>query len=471
MIQSPDKKYQSLIEKVYSFKQEQVFRFWDELSDSEKKELLRQIQTIDFELMSKLSAQAIRHSSKKTTREKLDEADIISMDERLSDEAESLQLGEDLLQQGKIAAFLVAGGQGTRLGFDGPKGMYPVTPVKKKSLFQLHAEKLIATGKKFGKEIPWFIMTSETNHQQTIDFFKENDFFNYKKDCLTFFSQEMIPGMDQNGKFILDAKNHIFTNPNGHGGSISALWNSGAIEKMQSNKIEYIFYFQVDNVLANICDPVYLGYHVKHKSQMSNKVVRKAYPEEKMGVICKINGKTGLIEYSDLSKEDMYAKNSDGSLKYWGGNIAIHIFNLDFIVKENEGGFRLPYHIANKAIPFLDENGRLINPEEPNGIKFEAFVFDALLDTEQSISLEVERSKEFSPLKNKDGLDSPETVHRDLCNLYGGWFENVGNEVPRDEEGNVPIDVEVSPLYALHESEFKNKYTKAEKLESGFYIE
>lgn len=471
MIHSRDNKYQQLIEKVYQFKQEQIFRFWDELNENEKIGLLQQINTIDFELMSKLSKKAIGELVKEVKEEQLEIADIISLEDRNKDEAEAREIGENLLRQGKMAAFLVAGGQGTRLGFEGPKGMYPVTPVKKKSLFQLHAEKLIATGNRYNNPIPWFIMTSETNHNQTIDFFKQNNYFGYDEANITFFSQEMIPAIDKNGKYILDEKNHIFTNPNGHGGSISALWNSGAIEKMQSKGIEYIFYFQVDNVLAEICDSVYLGYHVLHQSEMSNKVVRKTYPEEKMGVICKINGKTGLMEYSDLSEDDMYTKNPDGSLKYWGGSIAIHIFNLDFVVKENSGGFQLPFHVAHKSIPFLDESGKVINPDETNGIKFESFVFDALLDAQKSISLEVERTKEFSPLKNKEGLDSAETVTRDLCNLYGGWLEDTGVEVPRDEEGNVAVNIEISPLYALDEKELKNKYTKSEKITSGLYLE
>jgi len=471
MIQAPDKSYQNLIEKVYSFKQEQIFRFWEELINNEKNELLKQINAIDFELFSKLSDDVLNATDKEPADIKLDVAEIISMNERIDKETEAREIGEDLLNQGKMAAFLVAGGQGTRLGYDGPKGMYPVTPVKKKSLFQLHAEKLIARGKKYNNSIPWFIMTSETNHNQTVEFFKQNNYFGYDKSNINFFSQEMIPAIDSNGKFILDVKNHIFTNPNGHGGSLSALWNSGAIEKMQSKGIEYIYYFQVDNVLADICDPVYLGYHVLNKSEMSNKVVRKAYPEEKMGVICKINGKTGLMEYSDLPEDDMYAENTDGSLKYWAGNIAIHIFNVDFIEKENKGGFKLPYHIAKKAIPCLDKNRKLIKPDKPNGIKFESFVFDALLDTQKSISLEVEREKEFSPLKNKDGLDSPETVKRDLCNLYGGWLEQNNVVVPKNEHGDVKADIEINPLFALNDTELKNKNVNTIRVESGLYLE
>ena len=471
MIQAPHKKFQQLIEKVYAYNQEHVFRFWQDLTNAEQIELLKQISTIDFELMSNLSHDVVNNADNKSDEKTLDIANILSLKERTKGESEAQKIGEDLLQKGKIAAFLVSGGQGTRLGYEGPKGMFPVTPVKKKSLFQLHAEKLLAAGIKYNHQIPWFIMTSETNHEQTVDYFKRNNHLGYDASNITFFSQEMIPAIDKNGKFILDAKNHIFTNPNGHGGSLSALWKSGSLEKMHSSGIEYIFYFQVDNVLAQICDPVYLGYHVKRESEMSNKVVRKSFPEEKMGVICKINGKTGLVEYSDLPEPEMYATNPDGSLKFWAGNIAIHIFNIDFVMRQNKGGFKLPFHIAHKVIPSLDDNGNKIIPEKTNGIKFESFVFDALLDAQNSISLEVARELEFSPLKNRAGLDSPLTVKRDLCNLYGGWLENSGIKVPRDKEGNISAEIEINPLYALNESDLKSKNLDFKKVDSVIYLE
>jgi UDP-N-acetylglucosamine/UDP-N-acetylgalactosamine diphosphorylase len=471
MIQAPHKKFQQLIEKVYEYNQEHVFRFWQDLTNAEQIELLKQISTIDFELMSNLSHDALNNADNKSDVKILDIADIVTLKERTEGESEAQKIGEDLLKKGKVAAFLVSGGQGTRLGYEGPKGMYPVTPVKKKSLFQLHAEKLLATGIKYNHQIPWYIMTSETNNEQTVKYFKQNNHFGYNESNITFFSQEMIPAIDKNGKFLLDKKNHIFTNPNGHGGSLSALWKSGSLEKMHSSGIEYIFYFQVDNVLAQICDPVYLGYHVKHESEMSNKVVRKSFPEEKMGVICKINGKTGLVEYSDLPKSEMVATNPDGSLKFWAGNIAIHIFNLDFVMRQNKGGFKLPFHVAHKVIPYLDDNDNNIKPSEINGIKFEAFVFDALLDTQKSVSLEVERELEFSPLKNKEGLDSPETVKRDLCNLYGSWLENSDIKVPRDKKGNISTEIEINPLYALNESDLKNKNIDLQKIDSSLYLE
>jgi UDP-N-acetylglucosamine/UDP-N-acetylgalactosamine diphosphorylase len=379
--------------------------------------------------------------------------------------------GEEMLSRGKIAAFLVAGGQGTRLGFDGPKGMFPVTPVKKKSLFQLHAEKLLATGKKYGVGIPWYIMTSLTNNEQTITFFKKNNYFGYHKDHVIFFIQQMIPAIDRQGKLILDQADHIFMNPNGHGGSIKALSESGALSNMKERGIEHLFYFQVDNVLTRICDPDYIGYHVLAGSEMSCKVVHKKYPEEKMGILCKINGKLGLVEYSDLSTEEMNASNPDGSLKLWAGNIATHIFDCKFLERENMGGFRLPYHIAEKNIPYIDPNGHLITPEEKNGIKFETFVFDALMDVNQSVCIEVERQEEFSPLKNKEGENSPETVRIALLNLYARWLEDTGHVIPRNKKGEPSINIEISPRVALTGDDLQIKKGEINNIADQFYLE
>ena len=470
MIQHSNSNVQKKIEEVYQNQQEHIFRFWESLNEKQRKNLLAQIELIDFSLLSRLTGQALGQKDTQKNYE-LSAPEVITLDQRMQEDTAARTAGEEILSQGKIAAFLVAGGQGTRLGFDGPKGMYPVTPVKKKSLFQLHAEKLLATGKKFGTEIPWYIMTSITNNEQTIDYFRTNNYFGYDKDNLIFFIQQMIPAIDRQGKLILDHADHIFMNPNGHGGSIKALWESGALSNMKERGIEHLFYFQVDNVLTRICDPVYIGYHLLAGSEMSCKVVRKKYPEEKMGILCESNGKLGLVEYSDLSKEDMYALNTDNSLKLWAGNIATHIFDCKFIERENEGGFRLPYHIAEKSIPYIDANGQLITPEEKNGIKFETFVFDALMDVKQSVCIEVERQQEFSPLKNKEGENSPETVRMALLNLYVRWLEDAGHAIPRNNSGEPSIDIEISPQAALTEGDLQKINIKPGDISDQFYVE
>ena len=471
MIKSTNNAWQKYIDQVYQAGQEHIFRFWDELTESGRGNLIKQISEIDYDLLDELTNQAFENIGDVVTDHRLEPADFITLKERESQDEIAIEIGERAIANGKVAAFLVAGGQGTRLGFDGPKGKYPVSPVKKKSLFQLHAEKLLAIGKKYGNTLPWYIMTSQTNYEQTTDFFKERDYFGYDQKDMFFLIQEMIPAIDRQGKLILDAKDHIFMNPNGHGGSLKAMWKSGAITDMKQRGVDTIFYFQVDNILNPLCDPAYLGYHIRAKSEMSNKVVRKKYAGEKMGVLCKIDGKLGLVEYSDFDEELKNATNPDGSLQFWAGNIATHIFNLAFIERENRDGFRLPYHIAEKSIPYIDDDGNLIKPDDKNGIKFESFVFDALLDVNKSVSIELKREKEFSPLKNKEGENSPQTVHDDLNNTWAGWLERAGFDLGRDKDGKLTRNIEISPLFALNADDVLQKKDRIHIPDGDIYLE
>lgn len=457
--------FTKLKELLFKYKQEHLLRFWDELNHNQQEKLYNQIMTIDFELMDSLIRQT-QQSSDLDIQVKLTEAELISLNEREISDKEMTQLGNSLIKKGKVAAFLVAGGQGSRLGFEGPKGVYPITPVRKKSLFQLHAEKIRAISNSNNVTIPWYIMTSIANHADTVAFFEENNYFGFDKNDIMFFEQNMLPAVDKNGKMFLEDKDSVFMSPNGHGGSIKAIWDSGALLDMKKRGIEYIFYFQVDNVLTYICDPAFIGYHAKHDAQMSSKVLRKAFPEEKIGIICNINGKTGVVEYSDLPEEDMYAKNDEGELKFWAGSIAIHVINTDFIEKENITGFKLPYHIAEKNIPYLTENGEIIKPADKNGYKFETFVFDALQHCERTISIEVSRELEFSALKNKTGVDSEETTIRDLNRFYSDWLKRAGIEI--EGIGNV----EISPKFANTEKELiQKKHKIPEKITGNFYLE
>jgi UDP-N-acetylglucosamine/UDP-N-acetylgalactosamine diphosphorylase len=483
VIRADDKKLQDKIDRIIAGGQGHIFAFWEKLNQVQQRHLLNQVQQIDFDLLQHFIDLA--HHSEKYAHGKQNilPAEVISLSDRQYRDAEALQIGEKILREGKVAAVLVAGGQGTRLGFSGPKGVFPVTPVKKKSLFQLHAEKLLALNRKYNVTIPWYIMTSQTNHEQTIKYFQDNKFLGYRSEDIFFFTQAMIPAIDHRGKLIIDGVDHIFMNPDGHGGSLKALWQSGAVADMRKRGIEQIFYFQVDNVLLRICDPIYIGYHVQAQADMSNKVVRKAYPEEKLGIICYIDGRLGVVEYSDLSKEDAYALKPDSSLKYWAGSIAIHMLSVDFVEKENKEGFKLPYHIAHKSIPYLNNQGKLVQPAKKNGIKFETFVFDALLDAEKVVSLEVQREKEFSPLKNAEGENSPQTVRQSLVDLYCDWLEQAGykglrdrgtkaqrhkgTKAQRDKETKL---IEISPLFALDAEELKQRKFKIDPQADEIYL-
>ncbi|MCD6116616.1 UDPGP type 1 family protein [bacterium] len=460
MISGRTEKEQDIIEAIYNEGQGHVFRFWDELSDQDKTELINQLSGIDFNLIKNLHRDFVGSPEESNKNYNLEPAEIISIprtDKQKKAEEEARLTGEKALADGRAAAFLVAGGQGTRLGFNGPKGCFPIAPVTGKTLFEVHADKILAAAEKYNVIIPWYIMTSEANHDATVSYFEENGFLGFNKKDVMFFKQEMLPAVDKNGRLILDSKAHVFMSPNGHGGSFPALFKSGALDDMEKRSIDIISYFQIDNVLVTIIDPVFIGYHIKQKAEMSSKMVEKAFPEEKVGVFGRVDNRLVVVEYSDLSRNDMYAVNQDGSLKYGAGSIAIHLINRDFVRHNMQEGMTLPFHVAHKKVPYVDEKGARIVPDEPNGYKFETFVFDALSRTTSSVIMEVAREDEFSPVKNREGEDSAETAKRDMSNFFGAWFEKTGVSVPRDAGGNVKTAIEISPFFAADEKEFKGK--------------
>ncbi len=463
-----------LLQQVRAAGQNHVLRYWNELDDSSRNKLLAQLREIDFDLLARLYRNLIENPAGAKLSSRLEPADFIQLPKTPEEKQPfevAKQVGEQALRQGRVAAFVVAGGQGTRLGFTGPKGIFPITPVKQKSFFQLFAEQIKALSRKYQTTIPWLIMTSESNHEGAVEFFERHDFFGLPSADVMLFQQEMIPALDEQGKLILDAKDHIFTNPNGHGGSLSALHKSGALENLRARGIDLLFYFQVDNVLVKICDPVFIGFHLQNRAQMSAKVVSKRDAHEKVGVVAKIGGRLGVVEYSDLSEEQKSQTNPDGSLTFRAGSIAIHVFDVAFIEELNRDGFKLPWHVAHKVIPFLDERGEEQTPSRPNGYKFETFVFDALMYAERTVILEVAREQEFSPVKNDSGPDSPETARRDLVNLYGAWLEQAGVAVPRDAHNNVQGNIEISPLFALDAEELAAKISREIKFDGELYLE
>jgi UDP-N-acetylglucosamine/UDP-N-acetylgalactosamine diphosphorylase len=379
------------------------------------------------------------------------EADIIKIPETSEEEAlykKALETGELLIREGKVAVLIVAGGQGSRLGFEGPKGTFPATSIKKKSLFQLFAESIQGITRKYATYMPLLIMTSEENHEDTIYFFKLNNYFGLEKDNVHFFRQGMIPSITPEGKLILKDETHLFTNPDGHGGSLKALHDSGLLHDLMAKGFTELFYCQVDNPLVRMADPVFLGYHVLSNTQVSTKVVRRTNISEKVGIYLSINGKDAIAEYSDLPPEFMAALDEKGNICYWAGNTAIHAFSLAFIKHINHHGYAVPYHCARKSIEIKDNDGLSINADT---WKFETFVFDAIPLAEKTCCMEVIREKEFSPIKNSDGADSPDTALIAMNNLHRSWLEDAGVKVPPSTQ------VEISPLFALDKEEFKEK--------------
>ena len=447
-----------LREKIQRAGQGHIFRFWNDLSNDSKQKLVSQVESIDFDLLKRLKGTYIDNPEVRLFSGTLEPPPIIPIpitEPQKQDAEQAKRIGEKLLRESKVGAILVAGGQGSRLGFDGPKGMFNIGPISGKTLFQLFADRINALNRKYATTIPWFIMTSEANHQETVEYFQENNFFDLKAEDVYFFKQGMIPAIDSNGRVFLDAKDHIFTSPNGHGGTLSALRDSGCLDEMKHRGIEELFYFQIDNVLIKICDPVFFGYHHRDRADMSLKVLSKRDPYEKVGVVGKMDGRLIVIEYSDLPDKDKEARNEDGTLKYRGGSIAIHVFKREFLEEESSQA-KLPYHLAHKKIDCLDETGKLVQPSEPNGYKFEMFIFDALSDAERAVIMEVERTKEFSPVKNKEGIDSAETARIDLLDYYRFMLEQAGIVMPADFSPEQSL-IEISDNFAMDVEELKRK--------------
>lgn len=356
------------------------------------------------------------------------------------------QEGESLIRDGKVAVLIVAGGQGSRLNHEGSKGTFPISPVNKKSLFQLFGEQVRSLCSRYATRIPLLIMTSRENHQETVNFFRSHNHFGLNPDEVYFFQQAMLPSVTPEGKLILKDRTSILTNPDGHGGSLKSIYDSGHLKLLLSSGISELFYCQVDNPLVRIADPVFLGYHRLVEAECSTKVVRRRGIDEKVGVYLRLNGADAIIEYSEISSEHITALDEKGDILYWPGNTAIHIFSLSFVERLNDHGYALPYHRALKEVETAD--GKIVP-----GWKFETFVFDAIPLARKTCCVEVAREEEFSPVKNRDGTDSPATARRDMCRLYQNWLRAAGVETSSDSQ------IEISPILALDKEEFVARFS------------
>lgn len=437
-----------------------VFQYWDELTSQQQEQFIAQLNGIDVNSIQQfidLLDNPIDHADDLSSFDPPEIVFLPKTEDEIKNEKKALETGESAISQGKLGVFVVAGGQGSRLGFDGPKGSYPIGPVTERSLFQIFVEKILAANKKYQTNIPYYIMTSEANNKATIDFFKTHNYFGMDPKDIYFFTQKMLPALNEDRKLAMDRKDHLFMSPNGHGGSLLALYESGALDDMKKRGIELISYYQVDNPLIKIVDPRFVGYHLQKGSEASSKTAIKTDPMEKVGIFGMCDGRLRVIEYSDMPHDELHACLADGSLKYDAGSIAIHLFDVDFVYRLAGDGLKLPYHIAHKKIPYVNEAGEIIKPDSSNGYKFETFVFDALQYAEKTLILEIDRKEEFSPVKNATGKDSAVTCRQDMVNLYGKWLEAAGISVAKDSDGNVTQTIEISPLFANDSDNLKEK--------------
>lgn len=448
----------SIAERLAQHGQTHLLRWWPQLDDARRQALLAQLEALDFARLA-----AILRGDGAADHEQIVEcaaraqppSELVRLPPRGGDPAEwsrASECGETLLREGRVGAILVAGGQGTRLGFDRPKGEFPVGPLSGKSLFQLFCEQLAARSRRAGRPLPYFIMTSSATHSRTQQFFKEHAWFGLDPADVYFFQQGSLPAVDhETGRILLDRKWHVSESPDGHGGLLHALHRHGLLNVMADRGIELLYYHQVDNPAAILADPAFLGLHVLHDSEVSTKVVAKTSPDERMGVVVSVDGRTQIIEYSDLPPERAAARDADGGLRLWAGSTAMHVFQRRFLERLVREGCALPYHRACKAVPHIDEHGRRIAPAQPNACKFEQFIFDALPLARSALIVEAERSREFLPLKNRDGADSPVTVRQGLLRIARDWLSTARAVVAADAR------VEISPLFALDAADLADR--------------
>jgi UDP-N-acetylglucosamine/UDP-N-acetylgalactosamine diphosphorylase len=424
-----------LIQKYEAFGQGHVFHFWQTLDPGSRAALAAQAARIDLAELRRVHEQS--RSLASPGARSLEPASVECLPIHGGSparRAEGCERGEALLRAGRAAVLVVAGGLGTRLGFDAPKGVFPLGPATRRTLFGLQAQKIRGARRRFDAPIPWYVMTSPATDAPTRAFFAEHKNFGLPDEDVFFFCQGTAPALDFEGRLLLESPGRIAESPNGHGGSFQALADSGALDDMQARGVTTISYYQVDNPLIQLADPLFLGLHDLARAEMSAKVVRKLDPMEKVGVLARVDGHVGIVEYTEIDDENRHRKDASGELVYWAGSIAIHAIDVAFARRiAADAEQYLPYHASAKKIPHVDVEGRAVAPREPNGNKLERFLFDALPAAERVALVEVARDEEYAPLKNASGGDSPQTAREALDAVARRWLAIGAIEVPADQ--------------------------------------
>lgn len=453
--------HSQLLDRLRPHGQEHLLQFWEELSPSERTELAAQIESVDLAHVAKLHREATAKSKAPAEAKGAASGSMAELAARaepppavrLADQTTNTaqaerarKAGEQALAAGKVGVALVAGGQGSRLGFDHPKGLFPIGPVSGATLFQILFQKIAATQRKYGADVPLYLMTSPATHEETLAALDKFDRFGLSAKNVCVFCQGTMPAVDaETGRLLLEEKGKLFLSPDGHGGMLQALVRSGALLDMRRRGLTQLFYMQVDNPLAVVCDPSFIGYHLGSGSEVSTQVVAKHDPLERVGNVVSIDGRVQIIEYSDLPEETARQTLADGSLKLWAGNIAVHVFDLAFLERASGDSGSLPFHIARKAAPHVGHTGEIVTPDKPTAIKFERFIFDLMPAARHSLVYEVDQQETFAPVKNASGAksDSPETVQAQMVALHKKWLTAAGATV------DAGVRVEISPQFGL----------------------
>lgn len=447
-----------LMQAVAEAGQEHLLRYISELDSQSAAVFEKQLGDVNWENIPALAAEYVVCRPEISIPDDLKPAEFYPL--KPADDATAALYckadakGVELLKNGKVCCLTVAGGQGTRLGFDGPKGTYPIGPVSSRTLFSYFASSIRRASEKYGRQLNWYIMTSPINREATENYFVQEKFFGLPQESVFFFTQGTMPAFGVDGKLLLSSKGSLALSPDGHGGTLLALRKSGALDKMIADGNEYISYFQVDNPLVPVVDPRFIGLSALESADMSAIMLSKTNPYEKLGNFCVSNSRTMIIEYSDLPEELAEKRNPDGTLAFIAGSPAIHVLSRKFVEKLTSGGtLRLPWHRADKKIPCLDADGNLFAPAEPNGVKLESFIFDALPLAEKVVILEGDRKEVFAPTKNAVGVDSAESCREMLTARNARRLEAAGVVIPRNADGKVDAVIELDPARVLDDAD------------------
>ncbi|MBN2217152.1 MAG: UDPGP type 1 family protein [Pirellulales bacterium] len=462
---------QSLKKHLRSHGQEHLLDHWSRLPSDQQETFADQLRAVDLSLIARLHARrdTVEDIPAMIARAEPPPAFRLDPAKNPFSPSKARQSADEALRDGQLGVVLVAGGQGTRLGFDQPKGMYPIGPLSGKTLFQIHVEKIVAAARRYGASIPLYLMTSPATDEPTRRFFAENDRFGLAEEDLRIFCQGTMPAVDAaTGKILLAGPGCLAVSPDGHGGMLAALHATGGLADARQRGLKHLFYFQVDNPLVDICGREFVGYHLLARSELSSQVVAKRDPLERVGNIISVDGRLHVIEYSDLPESLARRRHPDGSLEIWAGSIAVHVFDVAFLHRMVEQVDALPFHHAMKIVPHVDPaTGRRIEPDASNAIKFERFIFDLLPSAHRAIVVEVDRKEAFAPLKNASGdqHDTPETVRAAMISQHTEWLRRARAEVA---DG---VTVEISPRFALDADELTEKIVPGTKIDKDTHFE
>jgi len=452
---------------LQKYDQEHIIKFWEKLNEKERKNLLEDVHEVNIPVVVEMFNRAVEIMNSEQC--KLDDkmnpipAEIYGAKSRSPIDlvVKYEQIGLENISHGKVGVLLMAGGQGTRLGVNYPKGIFDIGLPSHKSLYRVQGERIRRlinlSSKQYGscKGLPWFIMTSEHTMEPTCKYFKENDYFGLDENQIFFFEQYMLPAFTFDGKIIMESRHKISKSPDGNGGIYKALRDRKVLDKIKTLGVQYLHAHSVDNILVKVADPIFIGYCITKNADCGAKVVKKAYPSEPLGVVCEVDGKFQVVEYSEITEHTAEKQNPDGHLTFSAGNICNHFFTTDFLNNiAYQHDYKLKLHVAKKKITHVDSEGNECKPEKPNGIKMEKFIFDVFEFCNRLAVWEVERDEEFSALKNADvpgGKDNPKTARLDVFHLHRKFVNKAGGKFVRDD-----IECEISPLLSYSGEDLKH---------------